>query len=291
MYSHTSPTVEPMVIGNSPSPSAQDPKSPGNRSFLPPYLLGSPGGSLGSTKDATANLSCMFDSGSPFDASMRSSALMSTSRVAGPPVRSLIDDDEQTMRTPGSFLSSSQHKDLTAETCVTVFGFPPQSFDYILQEFGQYGTIVNYETASNGNWMHILYETRMQARRALSKNGKLFGNLKIGVSPCSDQVILRKFYVTKNTGASKIQQFPSPAATSVSSLASRRIDEGDNQSSYVSEDSCAMQNINSRSFTNSKAKMRSLSASYSAGTPAAEGRKLAEDESWVRKLCNNVFGW
>lgn len=57
---------------------------------------------------------------------------------------------------------------------------------------------------SNGNWMHILYQSKLQAKKvnywmifkwllfifqALSKNGKIFGNdIMVGVQPCIDKV-------------------------------------------------------------------------------------------------------
>ena len=62
-----------------------------------------------------------------------------------------------------------------------------------------------YQVCSNGNWMHILYQSKLQAKKvnrkfmkmfciywlfqALSKNGKVFGNdIMVGVQPCIDKV-------------------------------------------------------------------------------------------------------
>ena len=56
---------------------------------------------------------------------------------------------------------------------------------YILQEFSQYGTIEKYEMHNIGNWLHIKYQTRIQAKKALSKNGKQFAQrIMVGVLPC-----------------------------------------------------------------------------------------------------------
>lgn len=43
--------------------------------------------------------------------------------------------------------------------------------------------------ASPGNWMHLQYQSRLQARKALSKDGKVFGDsIMVGVKPCIDKV-------------------------------------------------------------------------------------------------------
>ncbi|KAH6941561.1 hypothetical protein HPB50_027516 [Hyalomma asiaticum] len=39
--------------------------------------------------------------------------------------------------------------------------------------------------SSEGNWMHICYQSRLQAKKALSKNGKVFGaHTMVGVKAC-----------------------------------------------------------------------------------------------------------
>lgn len=71
------------------------------------------------------------------------------------------------------------------DTAVTVFGFPPAASSFILQQFSQYGTIENHEIHNTGNWLHINYQTKIQAKKALSKNGKIFArSIMIGVCPC-----------------------------------------------------------------------------------------------------------
>lgn len=94
--------------------------------------------------------------------------------------------------------------------------FPPAAASYILLQFAQYGNIlrhtvrctdlavVNTDTcqgcgginrtsgwqmASPGNWMHLQYQSKLQARKALSKDGKVFGDaIMVGVKPCIDKV-------------------------------------------------------------------------------------------------------
>jgi len=71
-------------------------------------------------------------------------------------------------------------------TWVTVFGFPTAAEAFILRQFRQYGVILQYVSQpSQANWIHIQYKTKLQARKALSKNGKIIeGQIMIGVTPC-----------------------------------------------------------------------------------------------------------
>lgn len=49
--------------------------------------------------------------------------------------------------------------------------------------------IIHWQMASPGNWMHLQYQSRLQARKALSKDGKVFGDsIMVGVKPCIDKV-------------------------------------------------------------------------------------------------------
>nr|XP_002128577.1 nucleoporin NUP35-like isoform X1 [Ciona intestinalis] len=81
------------------------------------------------------------------------------------------------------------------DTWVTVFGFPPSSASFVLQRFSQYGSILHHQMAAdNGNWMHIHYESRLQVKKAMSRNGKVVGtNVMIGVVPCIDVEIMSRF--------------------------------------------------------------------------------------------------
>ncbi|XP_071795473.1 nucleoporin NUP35-like isoform X1 [Asterias amurensis] len=77
------------------------------------------------------------------------------------------------------------------ETWVTVFGFPPAATSFIIQQFSQYGSILRHVVASNGNWLHLHYSSKLQAKKALGKNGKVVaGNIMIGVTPCIDKSIM-----------------------------------------------------------------------------------------------------
>jgi Nup53/35/40-type RNA recognition motif len=68
---------------------------------------------------------------------------------------------------------------------VTVFGFQAADTAEILRKFQAYGEIVKHKNEGHGNWMHLCYQTKLQAQRALSKNGSVVsGNIMIGVVPC-----------------------------------------------------------------------------------------------------------
>ncbi|XP_059175809.1 nucleoporin NUP35-like isoform X2 [Physella acuta] len=83
--------------------------------------------------------------------------------------------------------------DVLDETWVTVFGFPPGATSFIIQQFSQYGTILKHVVAAECNWMHIHYLSKLQAKKALSKDGKIFGGcMKIGVTPCIEKAIMEE---------------------------------------------------------------------------------------------------
>uniref|UniRef100_A0A8C4WYY1 Nucleoporin NUP53 n=1 Tax=Eptatretus burgeri TaxID=7764 RepID=A0A8C4WYY1_EPTBU len=88
----------------------------------------------------------------------------------------------------GEALSS---EDMLNQTWITVFGFPPASASYILMQFAQYGNVIRHVMASDGNWMHVQYQSKLQARKALGKDGKVFGDcIMVGVKPCIDKNIM-----------------------------------------------------------------------------------------------------
>ncbi|XP_002928022.1 nucleoporin NUP35 [Ailuropoda melanoleuca] len=90
--------------------------------------------------------------------------------------------------TQGDSLTSEDHLD---DTWVTVFGFPQASASYILLQFAQYGNILKHVMSNSGNWMHIRYQSKLQARKALSKDGRIFGeSIMIGVKPCIDKSVM-----------------------------------------------------------------------------------------------------
>lgn len=76
------------------------------------------------------------------------------------------------------------------DTWITVFGFPQSATSYVLQEFSVYGQILRH-CSTQGNWLHIQYQTKLQAQKALSKNGKvLANNIMVGVMKCIDKNVM-----------------------------------------------------------------------------------------------------
>nr|GEV39390.1 nuclear pore complex protein NUP35-like [Tanacetum cinerariifolium] len=71
------------------------------------------------------------------------------------------------------------------EEWVTVYGFSPGDTNLVIREFEKCGVILKHIPGPrDSNWMHILYQSRFDAQKALSKNGmQLNGALIIGVKP------------------------------------------------------------------------------------------------------------
>ncbi|XP_041467160.1 nucleoporin NUP35-like [Lytechinus variegatus] len=122
------------------------------------------------------------------------------SRLFSPSQQSMVQSSQWSMQAPPSppqvdpFYTQGESilpEDELDDTWITIFGFQSAATSYILQQFSQYGNIVSHVVASSGNWMHVQYSSRIQARKALSKNGKVFGgNIMVGVTPCIDKGVM-----------------------------------------------------------------------------------------------------
>lgn len=67
---------------------------------------------------------------------------------------------------------------------VTVFGFPPSSTSLVLAQLMNCGCIAEKKFPTQGNWMHIKYNSVHEVAKALTMNGKLIsGNIMVGVVP------------------------------------------------------------------------------------------------------------
>jgi nuclear pore complex protein Nup53 len=73
------------------------------------------------------------------------------------------------------------------DTWVTVYGFPPEDLAAVLREFQACGDVLQWGTFGAGagaNFVHIQYQTRYGAQRALLKGGEqLSPALIVGVKP------------------------------------------------------------------------------------------------------------
>lgn len=74
---------------------------------------------------------------------------------------------------------------LDEEEWVTVYGFSPGDTNLVLREFEKCGVILKHVPGPrDANWIHILYQNRSDAQKALSKNGmQINGVLIVGVKP------------------------------------------------------------------------------------------------------------
>ncbi|KAA0190848.1 Nucleoporin NUP53 [Fasciolopsis buskii] len=104
--------------------------------------------------------------------------------------------------------------------------YPASRASYILSQFAQFGTIEKHVITNDGNWMHIKYQNKLQARCALSRNGRVFGdNIMVGVMPCSDEDVLNGRFIGLQVSdfaadrENSATQFQSPVATSRSRAA------------------------------------------------------------------------
>ncbi|CAL9119528.1 unnamed protein product [Musa textilis] len=78
---------------------------------------------------------------------------------------------------------------LDEEQWVTVYGFSIGDTNLVLQEFEKFGVILKHAVGPrDANWVHILYQSRYDAQKALAKHGmQLNSVLIIGVKPIDPQ--------------------------------------------------------------------------------------------------------
>ncbi|KAG6398071.1 hypothetical protein SASPL_139522 [Salvia splendens] len=114
--------------------------------------------------------------GSPVDGVVQSGALITL-----PPPREVARPEVQKSLVPVANMNGNMNE----EEWVTVYGFLPADTNLILREFEKCGVILKHVPGPrDANWMHILYQNRLDAQRALSKNGtEVNGVLIIGVKP------------------------------------------------------------------------------------------------------------
>ncbi|WZY95359.1 hypothetical protein YC2023_067688 [Brassica napus] len=85
----------------------------------------------------------------------------------------------------GSVIKGFVIKYLLVTMCTSVIKFPPSDTNLVLREFEKCGMIVKHVPGPrNANWMHILYQNRSDAQKALSKTGMMInGVVIVGVKP------------------------------------------------------------------------------------------------------------
>ncbi|XP_075214494.1 nucleoporin 35 isoform X2 [Lycorma delicatula] len=207
--------MEPMSLG-SPVGSPSSPSS--GSAFLPAFLMGeqthNPHPSSPTKTARQVNIGSLqttpralnFNNVSPV--SERRSRTVHVNQVekpSGPPIQGLFDTLESTT-VPASSSSNinvypnqsitlpststpyrPSDQSTNIENWVTVFGFPPSASSTILNHFSQLGQLLESRFPPKGNWVNLHYYSKMEARRALTYHGKVFGGTTmIGVMPCKD---------------------------------------------------------------------------------------------------------
>uniref|UniRef100_A0A2K5M043 Nucleoporin NUP35 n=1 Tax=Cercocebus atys TaxID=9531 RepID=A0A2K5M043_CERAT len=186
---------EPMMLGSPTSP------KPGvNAQFLPGFLMGDlpapvtpqPRSISGPSVGVMEMRSPLLAGGSPPQPVLPAHK----DKSGAPPVRSIYDDISSpglgstpltSRRQPNISVMQSPLVGVTS----TPGTFPQASASYILLQFAQYGNILKHVMSNTGNWMHIRYQSKLQARKALSKDGRIFGeSIMIGVKPCIDKSVM-----------------------------------------------------------------------------------------------------
>ncbi|CAN1168414.1 Nuclear pore complex protein NUP35 [Linum perenne] len=131
--------------------------------------------------------------------------VQSTALITLPPPREVARPEIQRNQLPTASLDD--------EEWVTVYGFPPSETNSVLREFEKCGTILKHVPGpGNANWMHILYQNRSDARKALSKNGmQINGLLIIGVKPVDP---VQRQALSERLDNQGFMTLPPPASTS-----------------------------------------------------------------------------
>ncbi|NXF39637.1 NUP35 protein, partial [Nyctibius bracteatus] len=196
----------------------------------------------------------------------RSSSIFSPASIGQPRKTTLSPAQLDPFYTQGDSLTSEDQLD---DTWVTVFGFPQASASYILLQFAQYGNILKHVMSNTGNWMHIRYQSKLQARKALSKDGRIFGeSIMIGVKPCIDKSVMENF---ERSSTSSMSSVFSPPAKSISIPV-----QPANDTPRIST-------------------MRPLATAYKASSSdyqvVSDRQTPRKDESIVSKAMEYVFGW
>ncbi|KFW77365.1 Nucleoporin NUP53, partial [Manacus vitellinus] len=200
------------------------------------------------------------------------SSVFSPASIGQPRKTTLSPAQLDPFYTQGDSLTSEDQLD---DTWVTVFGFPQASASYILLQFAQYGNILKHVMSNTGNWMHIRYQSKLQARKALSKDGRIFD--KVGIllfSICLHCINPLFKSVMENSERSSTSSMSSVFTPPTKSTGTP----------------IQLANNTTRIST-----MRPLATAYKASTSdyqvVSDRQTPRKDESIVSKAMEYVFGW
>ncbi|XP_050772395.1 nucleoporin NUP35 isoform X3 [Gopherus flavomarginatus] len=251
--------AEPMTLGSPTSP-----KPGAGAQFLPGFLMGDlPAPMTPQPRSLSGPSVGVMEMRSPLLTAATS--VFSPASIGQPRKTTLSPAQLDPFYTQGDSLTSEDHLD---DTWVTVFGFPQASASYILLQFAQYGNILKHVMSNTGNWMHIRYQSKLQARKALSKDGRIFGeSIMIGVKPCIDKSVMESF--DRGSASSMSSVFTPPTKTL----------------------GTPMQPASTPRIST----MRPLATAYKASTSdyqvISDRQTPRKDESIVSKAMEYMFGW
>ncbi|KAL1464762.1 hypothetical protein WDU94_004380 [Cyamophila willieti] len=124
-------------------------------------------------------------------------SLDSVNTVSAPPkLKNLTNLNQSQTLNNTSFGTPIGSNSLEANSCwVTMFGFTSQNqCQAIVSQLGQLGNILEIRfppKKEESNWVHLKLNSRMEVKRVLAYNGKIYGNTMVGVVPCRDTSVLR----------------------------------------------------------------------------------------------------
>ncbi|XP_032549755.1 nucleoporin NUP35 isoform X3 [Chiroxiphia lanceolata] len=212
------------------------------------------------------------------------SSVFSPASIGQPRKTTLSPAQLDPFYTQGDSLTSEDQLD---DTWITVFGFPQASASYILLQFAQYGNILKHVMSNTGNWMHIRYQSKLQARKALSKDGRIFGeSIMIGVKPCIDKHLLKgvneTLWQAESEQKSVMENSERNSTSSMSSV-------------FTPPTKSAGTPVQLANNTTRISTMRPLATAYKASTSdyqvVSDRQTPRKDESIVSKAMEYVFGW
>eukprot|EP00249_Psilotum_nudum_P014098 c24667_g1_i1 orf=404-1477(+) len=118
------------------------------------------------------------DGGSPVSGVVQQQQQQSGGLLTLPTLREIVRPEFQWSRSPDDNVAEG-------DEWVTVFGFGANETNAVLREFEKCGTIVRHVPGPGGaNWVHIQFQHRYDAQKALQKNGmQINGAMIVGVKP------------------------------------------------------------------------------------------------------------
>uniref|UniRef100_A0A914CDN8 Nucleoporin NUP35 n=1 Tax=Acrobeloides nanus TaxID=290746 RepID=A0A914CDN8_9BILA len=138
---------------------------------------------------------------------------------------------------------------------LTVFGFPRDNVQDVMNLFARHGNIVAHKIPAEGNWVHIRYSSLVHVKQALSRNAQTYNGIMLGVVSCTDKEL------AEHDGSARMDVNTSVISAKTSSNNGGAID-----SSFVTNMATRqIPSVSSSNSTDSPANRSRLSTSLRAG--------------------------